>query len=164
MHARSSAKWAAGILLGAASLLTAVSSSAEEIRISGNGCGSGVHLVAHDAHLSEILARLSRALDFQLSFESDSDPVVSIDAIRQPADLVARLASLENVSMTQAQSPRCPDRQRIVRLWVLRRGAANPGALCHRDGARPRDRRADAACEGWRRHDPPGARGADAAG
>ena len=125
MDARSFASWAAGIGLGAASLLTAASLSAEEIRISGGDCASGVHLVAREAHLSEILKRLAKALDFQLSFESDSDPVVSIDAIRQPSDLVARLAPFENVSMTQARSPRCPDRQRIVKVWVLRRGAAN---------------------------------------
>jgi hypothetical protein len=125
MYARSFARWAAGIGLGAASLLIAASPSAQEIRISGGDCASGVHLVAREARLSEILRRLAQALDFQLSFESDSDPVVSIDAIHQPSDLVARLAPLENVSMTQARSPRCPDRQRIVKLWVLRRGAAN---------------------------------------
>jgi hypothetical protein len=126
MDARSFARWAAGIGLGAASLLTAIPSAAEEIRISRGDCASGVHLVARDAHLSEILAQLAKALDFKLSFESDSDPVVSIDAIRQPPDLVARLAALENVSMTQARSPRCPDRQRIVKVWILPRGAANP--------------------------------------
>ena len=126
MNARSFAHWAACIGLAAASLSMATSSAAEEIRISGGVCASGVHLVAREAHLSEVLKRLAKALDFQLSFQSDSDPVVSIDAIRQPPDLVARLAALENVSMTQASSPRCPDRQRIVKVWVLPRGAANP--------------------------------------
>jgi hypothetical protein len=126
MNSRSIARWAAGIGLGAVSLLTAASLSAEEIRISGGDCASGVHLVAREAHLSEILTRLGKALDFQLSFESDSDPIVSIDAIRQPTDLVARLAPFENVSMTQARSLRCPDQQRIVKVWVLPRGAANP--------------------------------------
>jgi hypothetical protein len=134
--------WAAVACLGAASLLISTSTSAEEIRINGRDCASGVHLVAREAHLSEVLKQLAQALDFELSFESDSDPVVSIDAVRQPADLVARLAALENVSMTQARSARCPDRQRIVKVWVLPKGAGN---------ASPGPRQAEAPDEQARR-------------
>jgi hypothetical protein len=81
-----------------------------------------VHLVVRDAPLSDVLKRLAKSLNFQLSFESDSDPLVSVDALRPPIDLVARLAPLENVSMTQARNPHCPQRERIVKVWVLPAG------------------------------------------
>ena len=74
----------------------------------------------------KLLKRLAQALDFQLSFNSESDPLVSVNAIRQSIDLVARLAPLENVSMTQARNPRCPQRERIVKVWVLPKGQGGP--------------------------------------
>ena len=95
---------------------------ADEIRVSGGDCASGVHLVARDARLSDVLKRLARTLDFQLSFESESDPLVNFNATRQPIDLVARLAPLENVSMAKARDPRCPNRERILKVWVLPKG------------------------------------------
>ncbi len=108
---------------------------AQEIRISAAGCESGVHLIARDAHFSDVLERLARALDFQLSFRSESDPLVNVDVVMQPSDLVARLSPDANISATQARDPRCPQQQRIVKLWVLAsaRGIQSPPAA----GARP---------------------------
>jgi hypothetical protein len=109
-------------LLALAALAIHPSALADEIRVSGGDCASGVHLVARDARLSDVLKRLARTLDFQLSFESDSDPLVNVSATRQPIDLVARLAPLENVSMAKASDPRCPNRERILKVWVLPKG------------------------------------------
>ena len=92
---------------------------ADEIRVSGGDCAGTVRLVAHDAHLSTVLKRLAQALEFQVSFESDSDPVINVNATREPVDLVGLLAPSENVSLTQARNPRCPNRERIVKVWVL---------------------------------------------
>jgi hypothetical protein len=122
MDKPSLASWALGAGFGAVSLWAVSSAIAAEIRIDGGDCASAVHLVARDAPLSDVLKGLAKALDFQLSFEADSDPLVSVDAIRQPIDLVSRLAPLENVSMIKARNPRCSQHERIVKVWVLPKG------------------------------------------
>jgi hypothetical protein len=104
--------------LGATMLLTGLSALGEEIRISSD-CKSGVHLVAREARVSEILKQLARTLGFELRFESQSDPVVTVDASYQPGELLMRFASSANVSMTQTDDPRCPGQQRLVKVWVL---------------------------------------------
>ena len=106
-------------LCAVAAVFASGSGVAGEIRIDGSACAAAVHLVARDAPLSDVLKRLGNALDFQVNFSSESDPRVNIDVVRAPIELVVRLAPLENMSMTQARNPRCPDRERIVRLWVL---------------------------------------------
>jgi hypothetical protein len=122
MNKSSFAGWALGAGFGVVALWAAPSAVAGEIRIDGGACASAVHLVARDAPLSDVLKRLAKALDFQLSFDSDSNPLVSVDLVRPPIDLVAGLAPLENVSMTQTRDPRCPQRERIVNVWVLPSG------------------------------------------
>jgi hypothetical protein len=97
----------------------ALPACAGEIRISDGDCATGVHLVAQDARLSDVLNRLARTLGFQLRFQSDSDPLVSINTTRQPADLVTQLSPQENVSVAHARDSRCPNRERIVAVWVL---------------------------------------------
>jgi hypothetical protein len=115
------------IALGAAVLLTGLSAPAEEIRINSD-CGSGVHLVAREARLSDILKQLARTLEFELRFESQSDPLVTVDAAYQPGELLVRLAPSANVSMTQAYDPRCPQQQRVVKVWVLPDGNGRGGS------------------------------------
>ena len=39
--------------------------------------------------------------------------------MHRPVDLVAGFTSLENISMTLERNPRCPLRERIVKVWVL---------------------------------------------
>ena len=106
-------------------VLAAQPAAADEVRVSGSECGGTVRLVARDAHLSDVLRRLAQALDFQLSFESDSDPLINMSATREPVDLLGLLAPSENVSLTQARNPRCPNRERIVKVWVLPKGQKN---------------------------------------
>jgi hypothetical protein len=98
---------------------------ADEIRINGSDCAPAIRLVARDARLSDVLKRLAQALDFQLSFDSEDDPLVSITANREPSELVAALAPSENISVAQARNPRCPNRERIVKVWVLPKGQRN---------------------------------------
>jgi hypothetical protein len=114
-----------GVGLAAIVLLSAPVALAEEIRISSRDCTSRVHLVAHGANVSHVLKRMADALDFQLRYDSENDPIVSIDADLQPGDLVARLLPLGNVSMTQARNPRCPHQQRILKVWVLPKGTGS---------------------------------------
>jgi hypothetical protein len=115
----------AGIGLSLAALAPGPAAFADEIRISGSDCAPVIRLIAHDARLSDVLKRLAQMLDFQLSFESESDPLVSINASREPSELVAVLAPSENISLAQARNPRCPNRERIVKVWVLPKGQRN---------------------------------------
>ncbi|HEY2817711.1 MAG TPA: hypothetical protein VGK44_11335 [Casimicrobiaceae bacterium] len=115
----------AGVVLTVATLLAAIPARADEIRVTGGECAESVRLVARDASLSAVLKRLARSLGFQLSFESDSDPRISVDATREPIDLLRVLAPAENISLTQARNPKCPGRDRIVKVWVLPKGQKN---------------------------------------
>jgi hypothetical protein len=114
------------IALGATMLLTGLSAAGEEIHISSD-CVSGVHLVAREARFSDILNRLARTLGFELRFESQNDPLVTVDAAYQPSELLMRLSPSANVSMTQAYDPRCPQQQRVIKVWVLPEGNDGQG-------------------------------------
>jgi hypothetical protein len=103
--------------------------AAPRIEVRKGDCKSGVHLSARGAPLSQVLKTLSETLEFQYKFEGERDPLIDIDATRQPVDLVRALAPEENVSLTQARDRKCPERDRIVRVWVLpkgKQGAARP--------------------------------------
>src|SRR6188474_1542894 len=101
-------KIAIGVAFCAPLLFASAHSVGKEIRVTTGDCVSGVHLVAHDARLSEVLKRLSETLDFQLEFKATSDPVITIDLSRPAPELVSRLSPSESVIVTQAQDPRCP--------------------------------------------------------
>src|SRR5215813_5907424 len=58
----------------------------EEIRINRGDCTAGVNLVARGARLSDVLNGLAQSLGFQLSFEADSDPLISVDATMPPGE------------------------------------------------------------------------------
>jgi hypothetical protein len=115
-----------GLAIGAAAISVSWPASAGDIRISGTNCAAAVHLVVRDARLSDVLRELAKALHFELVGGADSDTPLSVDVTRRPVDLVAGLAGIENISMALENNPRCPARERIVKLWVLPRkdGAA----------------------------------------
>jgi hypothetical protein len=110
---------ATGAALCVPLLLASARLAGKEILVSQGDCASGVHLVARDARLSEVLKRLSETLGFQLEFKATSDPVISIDVSRPAPELVAGLSPSESVIVTHAQDPRCPRQYRIAKVWVL---------------------------------------------
>jgi hypothetical protein len=135
------ARWAFGAGFAVAAVWTLPSALAGEVRVDGGDCASAVHLLARDAALSDVLKRLAKSLDFGLSFESGSDPLVNIDAVRPPIDLLLPLASLKNVVIERAKNPRCPQRERIVKVWVLPdgRGAVMRTTMTAPDARQPQD-------------------------
>jgi hypothetical protein len=97
---------------------------AGDIRIHAGRCAGAVHLVVHEAPLSDVLQRLATTLKFELvGATTGDDAFVSVDMTRTPVDLIANLAPLKNVSMTLGHDPRCPQRERIVKVWVLPGGS-----------------------------------------
>jgi hypothetical protein len=106
-------------------LCAALQAGAQQIDVTAAKCASEVRLVARDAPLSEVLARLSKALDFQLRFEALSDPRVTIDTTRPAEELLRLIAPGENVAITQAADARCSGRKRIAKVWVLPSGTAH---------------------------------------
>jgi hypothetical protein len=120
------ARIGAAIVLAGAVAVPAAAATAGEIQITGSGgCASPVHLVARNAPLSQVLDRLGGALGFEVSFESDSDPLVDVDASRPPLGLLTQLAPLENLSVAQARDPRCPHMEMVAKVWILPTGGGS---------------------------------------
>jgi hypothetical protein len=112
------------LLLVAAVSVTIIAGSssvpASEIWVAGSPCSAKVNLQARDARLSEILYRLAKQLDFQLLFQSDSDPLINIRTVRSAEEVVMNLASAGNVSTTHLREAHCGVRPRMSRVFVLR--------------------------------------------
>src|SRR5258708_6419097 len=107
-------------------LLSPFSVSAEErISIVRGDCGA-VHLVARGAPLGEVLRRLSDALGFQLQSMGSSDSMVDVDVSGRGPDVITKLSPIDNVIVTQARDPRCPGRDRVVKVVLLPKGTPGP--------------------------------------
>lgn len=110
-----------------AAALPALCAPAEaRLEVRKGDCRSGVNVAAHGVRLSEVLGKLSETLEFQYRFEGERDPLLDIELVRQPVDLVKALARDQNLTLIQARDRACPNRDRIVRVWVLPKG--NEGA------------------------------------
>ena len=118
--------------VGAVLVLGAASVFAGDVQVSHARCAAGIHVVARDVPLSAVLKKLATVLDFQLRFDSESDPQVTLDATERAEALPARLSPSESVTVMFERDPNCSGRQRIVKVWVLRSGsvgAAQPSAV-----------------------------------
>jgi hypothetical protein len=98
----------------------------ERISIVRGDCAAGVHLVAHGASLGDVLKRLAEALGFQLQLIGPSDSIVDVDVSRQAPELIAKLSPIDNLIVTRARDPRCPGRDRVVKVWLLSKGNQAP--------------------------------------
>ena len=116
-------------------LAPAATCAAQQISVLKGKCGAGVHLVAKDARLSDVLKRLSQTLEFPLQFEGVNDPVINVDTVRPAPELVSKLSPGDNIMVTQAADPRCPREYRIVKVWVLPK--ANAATVAPPAPARP---------------------------
>jgi len=45
--------------------------------------------------------------------------LVDVNATRPPVDLISTLSTQDSMIVTQAKDPKCPGRNRIVKVWVL---------------------------------------------
>jgi hypothetical protein len=91
---------------------------AAELQINGSRCSSEIRLIARDVPLSDVLARIAEILKFRLYFRSNTDPLVSVDTLREPKDVILQLAPSSNVSIMQGADPGCQG-QRVLSVWVL---------------------------------------------
>jgi hypothetical protein len=105
--------------LFAATLLLPVGASAHDVRVSNVDCGGPVRLVARQVPLSIVLKRLAESLGFELVYQSQNDPLVTIDERLAATDLVRRLAHDMNFSVEQAFDPRCLQNRRVAKFSVL---------------------------------------------
>ena len=86
--------------------------------------------------------RLAAALGFQLQFDGSSDAVVNMNATMPAATLVAKLSSTDSIIVSQSRDPRCPNQNRIDKVWVLAKAAlskAQPQAMVARPGVAARN-------------------------
>ena len=116
----------ASSLLFAIGTLTATAAFGQTIQITSGDCRTGVTLVARSAPLIDVLTKLSQALDFELRYEGVAERIVNFNATRQPADLIASLSPQDSIVVTQAKDAKCPQRNRVVKVWVLPSGGPTP--------------------------------------
>lgn len=107
-------------------MFSMLAANAATIEVSSGDCNQGVTVVARSAPLIDVLKRLAQALDFELRYEGDTGRIVNVNATRQPADLIASLSPQDSIVVTQAKDARCPQRNRIVKVWVLPSGSPAP--------------------------------------
>jgi len=105
--------------LAVVSLVLCIDATAQPVRVENGACGQPVHLVARDAPLSDVLARLGEALHFRVAYRTQSDPRLTVDERSDADTLVRRLVRNMNYSLEQTFDPRCAKRLRIVSLDVL---------------------------------------------
>ena len=114
----------------------------QQIEIDHSPCAADVRLFARDARLKDVLMKLAASLDFQLQFDGSSDVLVNMNASMPAAMLVAKLSSTDSIIVSQSRDPRCPNQNRIDKVWVLAKGGqskAEPAATVVRPGVAARN-------------------------
>ena len=94
-----------------------------------SSCKGKVRLTAQNVKLSEVLQRLSQALDFTLEYKSLDDPLISVDTQRPAIELIKSLTRSENLVLMDEADRRCKGARRIVKIALLPTGpetAARP--------------------------------------
>ena len=91
---------------------------AAELQIKGNRCSPEIRLVARDVPLSDVLAQLAKILGFRLYFRAATDPLISVDTLREPKEVILQLTRSGNVSIVQGAEPKCRG-PRVLSVWVL---------------------------------------------
>jgi hypothetical protein len=110
---------AIAISVATASATAGLAPSAARIDIGAGDCDAGVHLVARNAPLTDVLKRLAEALNFELRLAGASDSIVDVDVSRPAPELLAKLSPQDNLIVTQGRDPRCPGLYRVVKVWML---------------------------------------------
>jgi hypothetical protein len=106
-------------------LATGGHASAGDIGIETLNCKVGVHLAADEHTLSEIMERLSMELGFEFISFIKSDPVLTVDITRQPADLIVELWPHGSSTVVEPD-PDCDGKQRLVKVRLLEPKAPPP--------------------------------------
>jgi hypothetical protein len=101
---------------------------ADDIRVDGDTCSAHLRVEAHDARLSDVLARLAAAAGFTLTFKSQSDPRIDFSGSGDAATLIARLVAGGNVTIVTGPAAACGGRERVTTVWVLPGGAKTAAA------------------------------------
>lgn len=99
-----------------AMLALALPCTAQQIRVTGGGCGEPVHVVAQEAPLSSVLGRLAESARFKLAYRSDDDPLITADERLPLTELVRKLARDVNFTIEQRTHHGCA---RVAAVSVL---------------------------------------------
>lgn len=123
--------------VGALLTFAAVKSHAQPIQITPGDCHSGIHLVARDAPLIDVLKELARTIGFELRYEGDQARIINVSATRPPVELISSLSPRDSIIVTQAKDPKCPGRNRVVKVWVLpgAQASSSPASASPRPGS-----------------------------
>jgi len=109
---------ASAVVALAACVLPVGVSAASDIEIRVGDCRSNVDVAARNARLSDVLARLAKALDFKMRMEG-ADPLINVSMSAPASEVVAALAAEHGSFMIQqASDARCPGMRRVSMLWL----------------------------------------------
>ena len=123
--------WRTALLAAGAGLVAGSVCAATEPQVEQLSCAAGIHVRSGDAPLSVVLRRMSEVLRFDLVYAATDDPVIKLDAKKQPLEWVAALSERANLIVSYGRDRRCPSQWRIATVWVLPTGTepARPRAL-----------------------------------
>jgi len=94
-----------------------------EIRV--RDCRSNIDVEVRNARLSDVLARLAKALDFKVRIEG-ADPLINFSRSAPAPEIVAALAAEHGSFMIQhASDSRCPGMSRVSMLWLTPKASAS---------------------------------------
>lgn len=112
----------------AACLMPLGLAAASNLEVRVRDCRSNVDVEAHNVRLSDVLARLAKALDFKMRIEG-ADPLVNVSMSAPAPQVVAALAAEHGSFMIQhASDPRCPGMSRVSMLWLTPKATASAPA------------------------------------
>lgn len=95
------------------------------ISVEKRGC-RGLHVVAKQARLSDLLAELSKQAKFELRDQAGDTRAVDLDMTARPEDLVARLLAGGNLVTDDEPDPKCAGKVRLTKVWILPKGQEAP--------------------------------------
>lgn len=110
---------AAGLAFGAACWMACGPAVAGDIVVRAGDCRSAVELSATHERVTDVLARLATALDFQLRVDGTVESRVTLEMSAPAPELIAAVAAAHGSFMIRhARDARCPGRTRVAAIWL----------------------------------------------
>jgi hypothetical protein len=102
-------------------------SAAPQIEVTALDCANGVHLVAQNAPVSEVLAQLARVKGFRVEASERASTLVTIDSVQSTQRLLTTLLRDENTIVKEEADPHCPGRSRVTMVWIIGKNSVATG-------------------------------------
>jgi hypothetical protein len=102
--------------------------AAPRIEVTAIDCARGVHLVAENAPVSEVLTQLARVKGFRVEASERASTLVTIDSVQSTQRLLTTILRDENTIVKEEADPACPGRSRVTTVWIIGKSSVATGA------------------------------------